>query len=113
MNIWVDSVDHIRVSLNDLYMVGLMTGWMFLFMGIYYKQFGGVLAGLFLIVLCIWAIRTQAFITQKQFIKGMIPHHSMAIHMSKQLLAKDNTIRPLLQGIIEAQTREITFMNTL
>jgi uncharacterized protein (DUF305 family) len=37
----------------------------------------------------------------------------MAIHMSKQLLAKDNTIRPLLQGIIEAQTREITFMNTL
>ena len=29
MNIWVDKVDDIRFSVNDAYMILLMTGWMF------------------------------------------------------------------------------------
>jgi len=38
MNMWVDKYDDIRFSLNDVYMIGLMTGWMFFFMGIVYRD---------------------------------------------------------------------------
>jgi hypothetical protein len=38
MNVWVDKVDDIRFSINDLYMTLLMTGWMFLFMGLVYEE---------------------------------------------------------------------------
>jgi len=37
MNVWVNKVDDIRFSINDLYMTLLMTGWMFLFMGLVYQ----------------------------------------------------------------------------
>ena len=37
MNVWVDKIDDIRFSINDVYMILLMTGWMFLFMGLIYK----------------------------------------------------------------------------
>jgi hypothetical protein len=35
MNIWVNDISDIRLSLNDLYMIGLMTGWMLLFIPFY------------------------------------------------------------------------------
>ena len=40
----------------------------------------------------------------------MIPHHSMAIHMSKKLLEKNNNIKPFLQDIISTQENEIDFL---
>jgi len=44
--------------------------------------------GLLLVIVNIWCIRTQFLITETQYKLGMIPHHSMAIHMSKKLLEK-------------------------
>jgi hypothetical protein len=38
MNIWVDKLDDIRFSINDAYMILLMSGWMFLFMGMIYHE---------------------------------------------------------------------------
>jgi uncharacterized protein (DUF305 family) len=40
----------------------------------------------------------------------MIPHHSMAILMSKRLAEKPNSIEPLLKQIIETQEKEINIM---
>jgi hypothetical protein len=40
----------------------------------------------------IWCIRNQFLITERQYKLGMIPHHSMAVHMSKKLLEKENNI---------------------
>jgi len=40
----------------------------------------------------------------------MIPHHSMAVHMSKRLLEKDNNIQKFLQNIVSNQSDEINFM---
>lgn len=110
MNIWVDKVDDIRFSINDAYMILLMTGWMFLFMGLIYQEIGVGFIGLSLIIFNIWCIRTQFLITEKQYKLGMIPHHSMAIHMSKKLLAKNNNIQPFLENIINTQQDEIIFM---
>jgi len=110
MNVWADSVDDIRFSLNDAYMILLMTGWMLLFMGLYYASTVPTLVGLVLVIVNIAAIRTQAFITEDQFLQGMIPHHSMAVLMSKRLIGRPNSIGPFLSGIITTQEKEIAFM---
>ena len=97
MNIWVDKYYDIRFSMNDAYMVLLMCGWMFLFMGIIYRETNIFFIGLLLVIVNIWCIRTQFLITETQYKLGMIPHHSMAIHMSKKLLENNNNITPFLQ----------------
>lgn len=110
MNVWVDKIDDIRLSLNDLYMILLMTGWMFLFMGLFYGEISVTILGLILVVVNIWSIRTQFLISESQYKTGMIPHHSMAIHMSKKLLERNNTIQPFLEKLIETQESEISYL---
>ena len=73
MNVWVDKVSDIYLSLNDFYMVGFMTGWMLLFMGLWYGYSKGALVGLLLVLGFFVVIRTQAFVNQTQFLRGMIP----------------------------------------
>ena len=110
MNVWVDKYDDIRFSMNDIYMTLLMTGWMFLFMGIIYKELIVFIIGITLVIVNIWCIRSQFLITETQYKLGMIPHHSMAIHMSKKLLEKKNNIKPFLKNIINTQEDEILFL---
>jgi hypothetical protein len=112
MNVWADSFGDIRYSLNDVYMILLMTGWMFLFMGLFYKDFTPFVIGGVLVVVNLWCIRTQFMITEEQYVLGMIPHHSMAIHMSKALLQKQTTLGEFATDIIETQRKEIDFMKT-
>ena len=111
MNIWVDKWSDIRFSMNDMYMILLMTGWMFLFMGILYKEFRILVMGLSIVVVMIGCIRTQFLISESQYKMGMIPHHSMAIHMSRKLLEKGNiSISSFLKNIIKTQENEIILM---
>jgi hypothetical protein len=110
MNVWVDKLDDIRFSINDAYMILLMSGWMFLFMGIIYRETNVFFIGLLLVIVNIWCIRTQFLITETQYKLGIIPHHSMAIHMSKKLLEKKNNISPFLQNIIKTQENEIIIL---
>ena len=110
MNIWVDKMDDIRFSINDVYMILLMTGWMLLFMGWMDNNWGVLLIGFTLVIIIIWCIRTQFLITETQYKLGMIPHHSMAIHMSKQLLEKENNISPFVKNIIKTQEDEINYL---
>ena len=107
MNVWVDKIDDIRFSINDIYMTLLMTGWMFLFTGLIYQQLDIFFIGLPMVIITIWCIRTQFLVTESQYKLGMIPHHSMAVHMSKKLLEKENSITPFLQNIIKTQENEI------
>jgi hypothetical protein len=110
MNNWIDNWDDFRFSLNDFYMVGLMTGWMFFFMGLFTLRIGKCVLGLVAVIVFFILIRTQAFITEIQYLKGMIPHHSMAILMSKRLEKKPNSIQHLLDQIIQTQKKEIIIM---
>lgn len=112
MNNWIDNWDDFRFSLNDFYMVGLMTGWMFFFMGLFTLQLGKGVFGLILVAIFFGLIRTQAFVNEIQFLKGMIPHHSMAILMSKKLEKKPNSIQHLLDQIIQTQEKEIVIMKS-
>ena len=110
MNVWVDKLDDIRFSINDAYMILLMSGWMFLFMGLIYRETNVFFIGLLLVIVNIWCIRNQFLITETQYKLGMIPHHSMAIHMSKKLLEKNNNISPFLENIIKTQEKEIIIL---
>jgi hypothetical protein len=110
MNVWADKLHDIRFSINDIYMTLLMTGWMFLFMGLIYREISVTFVGLSLIIIDIWCIRTQFLINETQYKLGMIPHHSMAIHMSKKILQKENNISPFLQNIIKTQENEIEIL---
>jgi hypothetical protein len=114
MNVWVDKLDDIRFSINDAYMTLLMTGWMFFFMGLVYQEISVFFIGLSLVIVNIWCIRNQFLITETQYRLGMIPHHSMAIHMSKQLLEKEkntsSSSRRFIQNIIDTQENEITIL---
>jgi len=110
MNIWVDKYYDIRFSMNDVYMILLMTGWMFLFMGIFYQELHIFIIGITFVIINIWCIRTQFLITENEYKKGMIPHHSMAIHMSKKLLEKNNNIKPFIENLIHTQEKEIMFL---
>jgi len=118
MNVWVDKPEDIRFSLNDVYMTLLMTGWMFFFMGMYYKETRVFLFGICLVILNFVCIRTQFMVSQKQFLLGMIPHHSMAVHMSKKLLEKERPdtnkpVYPFLKNIVKTQSEEIEFMKSV
>jgi len=110
MNVWADKIDDVRFSMNDLYMSLLMTGWMFLFMGLVYQETIVFFIGFILVIVNIVCIRSQFLITERQYKLGMIPHHSMAIHMSKKLSEKENNISSFIQNIIKNQESEIYFL---
>lgn len=107
MNMWVDKVEDMRISVNDIYMILLMTGWMMLFMGIIDNERSVIYIGLIMVIVNIWCIRNQFLVTERQYKLGMIPHHSMAVHMSKKMKEKENKISEFLENIINTQEEEI------
>ncbi len=111
MNLYVNKIDDIRLSINDIYMTLIMTGWMFLFMGVFDNRCDIFVIGLGLVISNFYFIRTQFLVDETQYKLGMIPHHSMAIHMSKKLLEKqNNNIDSFVKNIIKTQENEIIFM---
>ena len=112
MNNWIDKLDDFRFSLNDFYMTGLMTGWMLFFMGFFTLNIHKAIGGLMIVLIFFALIRTQLFVTEIQFLKGMIPHHSMAVMMSKRLEKKPNSVQHLLDQIIQSQEKEIIIMKS-
>ena len=114
MNLAVDSWTDIRWSLNDLYMILTMAGWMLVFMAALNQDWWIMAAAFVLVAASIWAIRVQFLISTDQFVLGMIPHHSMAVHMSRQLVTAASTspgpLKEFANQIIKNQENEIAFM---
>ncbi|MBI1226996.1 MAG: DUF305 domain-containing protein [Bacteroidetes bacterium] len=114
----VASTEHIYLSLTRLYMALLMVAPMALlkliFMGNMYKnkKWNGWIASLSLVVFiaALAMLRNQTFISDAQYMKAMIPHHSSAILTSSHASLKNEKVRALAKGIIEAQEREIALM---
>jgi hypothetical protein len=124
MNMWVYRLDDARFHLNDVYMVFLMTCWMMLFTlfsewdiqaGVSNENVNAICFFIFMIGIIIYCIRNQILITDEQYLDSMIPHHSMAILMSKKIKerTKNNKIKNLADNIIESQEREINIMNNI
>jgi len=69
----------------------------------------------FLIVIFIYLYRKQIAIDDKQYLEGMIEHHSMALFTSEEILKKtDNyNVAKLAKNIIQTQKDEIREMKKL
>jgi hypothetical protein len=68
-----------------------------------------------LLALFTYLYRKQIAIDDKQYLKGMIEHHSMALLTSEEILKKtDNyNVAKLAKNIIQSQTDELITMNDL
>jgi len=72
--------------------------------------FGGSVAAF---ALALWLVRSQATVDDVEYMKAMIPHHSIAILTSNRAQISDPRVRKLADEIIEAQEREIAEMKYL
>ena len=72
-----------------------------------------ILAALF--VLFVYLYRNQVAINDKQYLEGMIEHHSMALLTSQEILKKtdDYNVSKLAKNIIQTQEDEIKIMRDL
>jgi hypothetical protein len=66
-----------------------------------------------LFVVALWLVRSQRTISDVDYMKAMIPHHSIAIMTSERAHIRDPRTRQLAREIIEAQRREIAEMKYL
>lgn len=115
-----DEISNVYSNINQFFMAGLMTMPMVIIeivlMGSMYmnKKFNAVIISVSAIALIVFylCIRVQAGVTDKQFLKGMIPHHAAAILMSKKAPSQDPEIKKLQEEIISSQQREIEQMKT-
>lgn len=72
--------------------------------------FGGSVA---VFAFSLWIVRSQALMDDVDYMKAMIPHHSIAILTSERAQISDPRVRKLADEIIAAQEREIAEMKYL
>ena len=114
----VNTIGNIYNSFNQFYMAGLMTAPMIVIelvvMRAMYQDkrrnaliiVSGIIAALVFFLL----IRQQTAISDKQFLRSMIPHHAGAILMCKHASIQDAEIKELCNHIISSQQAEIDQM---
>ena len=116
------AIDHVYFSLTRFYMVCLgistMAVIMLLFMLKMYKnkkKYIAILIGsLVLFVSALGLVRAQApIVGDVLWLKGMIPHHSIAILTSERADIQDPEVKKLANAIIEAQRKEIEEMKAM
>ena len=114
----VDRFANVHANLNQFYMAGLMTVAMIaiellVMAGMYpNKKWNAALIALSLVGLALFwvAIRQQTAISDRQFLKSMIPHHAGAILMCAKANLHDADIQQLCREITLGQQKEIRQM---
>lgn len=118
MYMMVNELENAVPNVNQFYMAGMMTAPMIIIelvlMGAMYPSrktntavmIGSAVAG----ILFIAGIRSQAAVSDRQFLKSMIPHHAGAILMCEEAPLHDAEIEALCQSIIQSQQEEIDWM---
>lgn len=117
----VAGIDHVMLSTMRTYMTILMIApmaiSMMLFMWGMYKNKKAnyvILAVAVVIFFGTFAMmRNQTGISDVQYMKGMIPHHSSAILTSEYADIQDPEVKKLAEEIIKAQKEEIAEMKAL
>lgn len=114
----VDTFANVIPNVNQLYMAGLMAMPMVIIelivMRGMYKNIklnvGIIGASVLITAVFFFCIRKQAAVSDKQFLKSMIPHHAAAILMVEKASLSDPEIQELAQNIIVTQQAEIAQM---
>lgn len=117
----VDAFSSVYNNVNQFYMAGLMAAPMMaielVVMGAMYrdKRLNAILlaASLLATVLFFIGIRRQVAVSDGQFLRSMIPHHSSAILMCQEATITDARIKELCGNIVAGQLEEINQMKEL
>ena len=116
----VHTFNDVFLNVNQFYMAGLMAMPMVIIeivlMSSMYKnkKLNAVIIGIsvLLLFLFFFLIRQQTGVSDKQFLKSMIPHHSGAILMCEQADLNDPELKTLCEEIKLSQQKEIDQMKT-
>jgi len=114
----VNSFSNVFTNVNQFYMAGLMTMPMIIIeivvMSSMYmnKKLNALIIAISSILLIAFYlfIRQQTAVSDKQFLKSMIPHHGGAILMCNEANIKDPEIKKLCEEIRSSQQKEIDQM---
>jgi hypothetical protein len=114
----VDSIRNVYPNFNQLYMAGLMTAPMVIIelcvMRTMYPNRKAnlviIAASVIALLVLLGLIQRQVAISDRQFLKSMIPHHAAAILMCEQARLHDPEVLQLCKTIISSQQREIDQM---
>lgn len=114
----VNSFANVYMSVNQVYMAGLMAAPMgaieIALMSAMYrdKRLNGIImVGSVVALLVFWTlIRQQTMVSDTQFLRSMIPHHSGAILMCEEATISDAEIKALCKEIVRSQQAEIDQM---
>ncbi|HIY59009.1 MAG TPA: DUF305 domain-containing protein [Candidatus Tetragenococcus pullicola] len=117
----VFSIDHIFFSKTRVFMAlmmgAVMAIIMLLFMWHMYdnKKLNGIILGVSVLIFAgsFFMVRSQSTVDDVDWMKAMIPHHSIAILTSKNANLKDPEVKKLAEKIIEAQEEEIEEMKQM
>ncbi len=117
----VNELDNLFISLNQVYMSGLMVSAMLLIMmfamGSMYKNkklnIVLLIVGTASIFMFWTLVRTQAGVGDQQFLRSMTPHHAAAILVCQQSSLTDVRIKDLCTQIVSSQKEEIRIMKSL
>jgi DUF305 family protein family protein len=117
----VKSIGDVYMNFNQVYMAGLMTAPMivielFVMRAMYQStrtnaliSVASIVVGLVLFVF----IRQQTGVSDQQFLRSMIPHHSAAILMCEDASIQDPRILELCKAITSSQQAEIDQMRDI
>ncbi|WP_204524733.1 DUF305 domain-containing protein [Litchfieldia alkalitelluris] len=114
-------LNHIFFSETRAYMALLMGASMTLIMLLFMKHMlknrkaniGIVIGSVLVFSLSVFLLRSQTFVDDTDYMKAMIPHHSIAILTSERADIKDPKVRELADEIIKTQREEIREMKQL
>lgn len=117
----ITELNHYYTSMTRIYMAVLMVApmavVMMVMMGKMYpdkkKNMLIMLSAVVIFGVVLAALRTQTPVSDVQYMKAMIPHHSSAILTSKKADIKDPEVRKLADGIITSQEKEIAEMKAI
>jgi hypothetical protein len=119
--IMTDSYKNITFSVGKFYMsviMALLMGLLEVFMFDIYMRIISLyyyLILFFILSIFIYLYRNQIYIEDKDYLKEMIEHHSMAVLTSEEILQKTQSerIKQLAETILTTQKKEIEYMRQL
>ena len=119
--IMVNKISYITNNIGKAYLATIMGLFMVLIEVIMHDHQYNVLSInwytilLALLALFTYLYRKQIAINDKQYLEGMIEHHSMAVFQSEEILKKTDNydVAKLAKNIIQTQNDELRFMTDL
>jgi hypothetical protein len=114
----VDRFSNVIPNINQFYMAGLMTMPMIVFEVVLMRSMYTnkklntliITLGAIALIAFFLFIRQQSFVSDRQFLKSMIPHHASAILMCENAVLQDPEIKELCVSIVSSQQQEIDWM---